>query len=187
MPYDYNLAEHALAKEFMSHDDHGRAITPEVWLSFIPVLQDIIREEKEQVIANHTEALSKARANSQIGKEISAMCPPQQLTLASSFFLVNSYIYSKYHNGLYFFNSIACPGQLPMEKEDRYQRRRPWPSESSKIRVIDAEIPDALLADLNMPLTTEMSVMQAMGEKFICCRCDRAFQKVMTWSEIVSA
>ena len=55
------------------------------------------------------------------------------------------------------------------------------------MQCIDVDVADALLEGLGYPLTTKMSFMHAMGDCFVCARCDPVFREVMDWFNIVRA
>lgn len=85
-------------------------------------------------------------------------------------------------------HSVGYP-PTPDHLLEREKPETPWETGRfflrSHIKTIDVEVPDELLKDLELPLTTKMTTMLSMGACFVCSRCHESFQKVMVWSELV--
>ncbi|KAH8115088.1 hypothetical protein DFH11DRAFT_144926 [Phellopilus nigrolimitatus] len=66
--------------------------------------------------------------------------------------------------------------------EFRWTRGNQWePSQPTCNGILYA---DALYSELDLPSTT-MNDMLALGESFVCLRCDPTFRKLMTWIDLV--
>ena len=102
--------------------------------------------------------------------------------LASSFFNSDSFL----RDQLYFFNTIHSVGMCPPDPINLTMREDPgdiWVDDSNE--GIDLTIPDTLLGQLGLPLTTTMIDMQLMGSCFLCERCDESFLEVFDWPNLV--
>lgn len=177
------MLENEVVKNFVFHDNSARPITETVWSEFLPTFEQICREKKFIALLEHEKAVITQRWREK--RNIYGLGSLQYLPLASSFFTADDDGSKRF----YFFNNIHSVAMYPPLPDHLLDRERPktlWDDDHYyHINVIDLGIPDALLTELKLPLTTTMTAMQSIGSCFTCGRCHEAFQKVMDWPALV--